>query len=130
MCKGRCHTVIKFYLLGDSDNDFNNSSDSRTKEKLDISVVTPTQAAVEQARSELKDDKSIKTAKKRKIVQIGGRKYRDKRDNRSKKNHKKPIKKTKRNKGKSRGVNKRITVKSQKTKPVHLSRKDYAKIWI
>ena len=93
--QGKMSYSDKFYLLGDSDNDFNNSSDSRTKEKLDISVVTPTQAAVEQARSELKDDKSIKTAKKRKIVQIGGKKNRDKRDNRSKKKHKQVIKKNK-----------------------------------
>ena len=93
-------------------------------------MVTPTQAAVEQARNELKDHKRIKTPQKRKIVQIGGRKSKDKRDNRSKKKHKQGIKNKKSKKRKSSGVNKRITVRTQKTKPTQLSRKDYAKIWI
>ena len=52
----------------------NNISDSIKKsDSMDVSVVSPSQAAVEQARSELREEKGINRGKKRKYNQLGGR---------------------------------------------------------
>ena len=40
--------------------------------EIDISVVSPTQAAVEQAKSELEQENTINKARKRKYIQSGG----------------------------------------------------------
>ena len=59
----------KFYVL---DNRANISNDSKDK-NLDVTVVTPTQQAVEQAKNEVRQELSINRTKKRKIDQTGGR---------------------------------------------------------
>ena len=59
----------KFYVL---DNGYNVSNDNNDK-RLDVTVVTPTQQAVEQAKNEVKHELTINSAKKRKIDQTGGR---------------------------------------------------------
>ena len=65
---------------------------------LDVTVVTPTQQAVEQAKNEVRHALSINRARKRKIDQIGGRREKIKK---KKKKDKKPkeIIRTKRRKG-------------------------------
>ena len=62
----------KFYIL---DNDLkleNKTGEGEKASDIDISVVNPTQAAVEQARSEVKQEKAINKGKKRKYNQFGG----------------------------------------------------------
>ena len=62
----------KFYNL---DNDLkleNKTGEGEKTSNVDISVVTPTQAAVEQARSEVKQEKAINRGKKGKYNQFGG----------------------------------------------------------
>ena len=64
----------KFYIL---DNDLkleNKTGEGEKASDIDISVVSPTQAAVEQARSEVKQEKAINKGKKRKYNQFGGSK--------------------------------------------------------
>ena len=58
----------KFHIL-----DSNKSDPIKKSESMDVSVVSPTQTAVEQARSELKDEKGINRGKKRKYNQLVGR---------------------------------------------------------
>ena len=64
---------------------------------VDISVVTPTQVAVEQAKSELEQEKTINKAKKRKYNQSGGSikrvKKKDKKKSKIKKQKKIPKRK-------------------------------------
>ena len=62
----------KFYIF---DNDLkleNKTGEGEKASDIDISVVSPTQAAVEQARSEVKQEKAINKGKKRKYNQFGG----------------------------------------------------------
>ena len=62
----------KFYIL---DNDLkleNKTGEGEKASDIDISMVSPTQAAVEQARSEVKQEKAINKGKKRKYNQFGG----------------------------------------------------------
>ena len=59
----------KFYVL---ENRKDTSNDIKDK-NLDVTIVTPTQHAVEQAKNEVRHELSINRAKKRKIDQIGGR---------------------------------------------------------
>ena len=68
--QGKINFHKKFYNL---DNDLkleNKTGEGEKTSNVDISVVTPTQAAVEQARSEVKQEKAIK--KKGKYNQFGG----------------------------------------------------------
>ena len=53
--------------------DSNKLDPIKKSESMDVSGVRPTQAAVEQARSELKEEKGINRGKKRKYNQLGGR---------------------------------------------------------
>ena len=59
----------KFYVLDNSPNISNETKDKN----LDVTVVTPTQQAVEQAKNEFRQELSINRAKKRKNDQTGGR---------------------------------------------------------
>ena len=59
----------KFYVL---DNRYDVSNDIKDK-NLDVTVVTPTQQTVEQAKNKVKHELSINSAKTRKIDQTGGR---------------------------------------------------------
>ena len=57
-----------FYILSDK---YSNNKD--TEQSTDISIVNPTQAAVDQAKSEVKNQKTINRVKKRKYNQTGGK---------------------------------------------------------
>ena len=57
-----------FYILDSTPKREENASKS-----LEVSIVTPTQAAVEQAKSEIKDQKPINRALEKKYLQTGGR---------------------------------------------------------
>ena len=59
--EGKVGYTKNFHIL-----DSNKSDPIKKSESMDVSVVSPTQAAVEQARSELKDEKGINRGKKRK----------------------------------------------------------------
>ena len=76
----------KFYVL---DKRYDTSNDSGDK-NLDVTVVTPTQQAVEQAKNEVKHETNINRAKKRKFDQTGGR---GDVNNNKKKKYKKEIRK-------------------------------------
>ena len=70
--QGKINFHKKFYNL---DNDLkleNKTGEGEKTSNVDISVVTPTQAAVEQARSEVKQEKAINRGKKGKYNQFGG----------------------------------------------------------
>ena len=70
--QGKINFHKKFYNL---DNDLkleNKTGEGEKTSNVDISVVTPSQAAVEQARSEVKQEKAINRGKKRKYNQFGG----------------------------------------------------------
>ena len=70
--QGKMDYHKKFYIL---DNDLkleNKTGEGEKASNIDISVVTPTQAGVEQARSEIKQEKAINRGKKRKYNQFGG----------------------------------------------------------
>ena len=56
----------KFYVL---DNGYNVSNDIKDK-RLDVTVVTPTQQAVEQAKNEVKHELTINSAKKGKLIKL------------------------------------------------------------
>ena len=56
-----------FYVLSD-----NYSNHKGREQSTDISIVNPTQAAVDQAKSEVKNEKTINRVKKMKYNQTGG----------------------------------------------------------
>ena len=45
----------------------------KKNKNIDVSIVSPTQAAVEQAKGEVREKMNINRGKKRKIYQIGGK---------------------------------------------------------
>ena len=59
-----------YYVL---DSDDKHEKNNNKNKNIDISVVSPTQAAVEQAKSEIREKGNINRGKKRKIYQIGGK---------------------------------------------------------
>ena len=67
----------------------------KKNKNIDVSIVSPTQAAVEQAKSEVRDMMDINRGRKRKRYQIGGKDRRKSKSRRSsfKKQKKKLIKK-------------------------------------
>ena len=69
--QGKMDYHKKFYIL-ENDQNLENKNGEGAKTGIDISVVSPTQAAVEQARSEVKQEKTINKSKKRKYNQFGG----------------------------------------------------------
>ena len=54
-----------FYILSDKYGDNKN-----TEQSTDISIVNPTQAAVDQAKSEVKNQKTINRTKKENIIRL------------------------------------------------------------
>ena len=62
--------LSKNYNVLDSDEDFEKSINNN---KIELSTVIPTQAAVEQAKSELREEMNINRGKYRKNYQIGGK---------------------------------------------------------
>ena len=114
----------KFYVLDNSPNISNETKDKN----LDVTVVTPTQQAVEQAKNEVRQELSINRAKKRKIDQTGGRgdlnKNKKKKFKRNKENRKQITKrKTK------KGIAKTVITKTKKKRKPKIST-SYKAIWM
>ena len=66
---GKMEMSKNYYVL---DSDEENEKNKKNK-NIDVSIVSPTQAAIEQAKSEVRDLMDINRGKKRKIYQIGGK---------------------------------------------------------
>ena len=111
----------KFYVL---DKRYDISNDNRNK-NLDVTVVTPTQQAVEQAKNEVIHETSINRAKKRKIDQTGGRgdvnKKKKQRKYKRRENQKENIKRKK-------GIGKKSEIKAKERRPKVSS--SYKAIWM
>ena len=60
--------ISKNYHVPDSDD-----IEKKINKNIDVSIVSPTQAAVEQAKSEVKEMMDINRGKRRKVYQIGGK---------------------------------------------------------
>ena len=111
----------KFYVL---DKRYDISNDNRNK-NLDVTVVTPTQQAVEQAKNEVIHETSINRAKKRKIDQTGGRGDVNKKKQRKYKrreNQKENIKRKK-------GIGKKPEIKAKERRRPKVS-SSYKAIWM
>ena len=67
--EGKLEMSKNYYVL---DSDEENEKNKKNK-NIDVSIVSPTQAAVEQAKSEVRDMMDINRGRKRKIYQIGGK---------------------------------------------------------
>ena len=116
----------KIYVL---DNGYNVSNDIKDK-RLDVTVVTPTQQAVEQAKNEVKHELTINSAKKRKIDQTGGRgdSIKIKKKIKKKRRHKKNLKNGIKSKGRKGKVKKAVSKAKEKKKPKITS--SYKAIWM
>ena len=98
--EGKMEMSKNYYVL---DSDEENEKNKKSK-NIDVSIVSPTQAAVEQAKSEVRDMMDINRGRKRKIYQIGGK------DRRKSKSRRSSFKKKKINK------KKKVTSKGGKKK--------------
>ena len=94
--EGKMEMSKNYYVL---DSDEENEKNKKNK-NIDVSIVSPTQAAVEQAKSEVRDMMDINRGRKRKIYQIGGK------DRRKSKSRRSSFKKQKK-------INKKKTVTSK-----------------
>ena len=116
---GKVENRKKFYFLDKPKN-----SRSEGEKDIEISVVTPTQAAVEQAKSEIQQEKPINRADRRSYFQKGGRGGRHKIKKAKQKISKKIVKKTKKKilkkkgkiKAKGKARKKKKILKSKKSK--------------
>ena len=109
----------------------NNISDSIKKsDSMDVSVVSPSQAAVEQARSELREEKGINRGKKRKYNQLGGRNDKKRRKINSVK--KKVVHKVSKNRYNKKKIKRKAENRNNKKgkKVVKNSSKSYKAIWM
>ena len=95
--EGKLEMSKNYYVL---DSDEENEKNKKNK-NIDVSIVSPTQAAVEQAKSEVRDMMDINRGRKRKIYQIGGK------DRRKSKSMRSSFKK------KQKKINKKKTVTSK-----------------
>ena len=66
-CEGKIGYRPDYHIIGNSDNADN------SKPKKDVTVVTPTQAAVDQAKNEIKQEKIINNSNKPNYHQSGGK---------------------------------------------------------
>ena len=124
-CKKCIRGVIpyqkKFYVL---DKRYDTSNDSGDK-NLDVTVVTSTQQAVEQAKNEVKHETNINRAKKRKFDQTGGRG--DVNNNKKRKYKKKE--KRKGNKKIKKEIGKKAAIKAKERRKPKVS-STYKTIWM
>ena len=72
--QGKIGYKCDFHILDSSKSDNNNNNNNG--KVLDVSIVSPTQAAVDQARSELKQEMYINEPTSSKHIQSGGNGYR------------------------------------------------------
>ena len=124
--EGKVGHKKNFHILDSNKSDLIKKSDS-----MDVSVVSPTQAAVEQARSELKDEKSINRGKKRKCNQVGGRNDKE-RNKINSKYKKKVVHKSAEIKSKKKNLKRKAENKNNKKgkKVGKNSLKSYKAIWM
>ena len=115
---GKVETRKKFYFLDKPKN-----SRSEGEKDIEISVVTPTQAAVEQAKSEIQQEKPINSAIRRSYFQKGGRGGRRKIKKAKQKNSKKIVKKKKKKKILKKKGKVRAKGKASKKKKILKSKK-------
>ena len=66
---GKMDQTKNYYVL-DSDDDFGRNKNNNN---VEVSTISPTQAAVEQAKSEIREQKNINRPKSNQIYQIGGK---------------------------------------------------------
>ena len=78
---GKIELSKNYYVL---DSDYDNAK-YKNKDSIDVSIVSPMQAAVEQAKSEVRDKMNINRGKAIKKYQIGGK---DRQNNTSRKKKK------------------------------------------
>ena len=75
--QGKIGYKCDFHILDSSSkSDNNNNNNNNNGKVLDVSIVSPTQAAVDQARSELKQEMYINEPTSSKHIQSGGNGYR------------------------------------------------------
>ena len=98
--------LSKNYYVLDSDEDFEKNKNNNS---IELSTVSPTEAAVEQAKSEIREEMNINTGKNRKNFQIGGK-------DRSNSNSKRSPKKKKNNVVKKNTRDKKKEVKGKSSK--------------
>ena len=105
-------------LLRSSDDDH---AKYKNKDSIDVSIVSPTQAAVDQAKSEVRDKMNINRGKAIKKYQIGGK---DRQNNTSRKKKKVVNKKGK--------IKKKLPVKKSKKEAKKIKKKltSYRSIWM
>ena len=125
----------KFYILDNNLKLENKTWEGEKASDIDISLVTPTQAAVEQARSEVKQEKAINKGKIGKYNQFGGSissiKSKSKKGGKNNKTKKKTVLKS------QKGGKKKI-VKITRTRKDLINKKrsknikggDYSSIWM
>ena len=104
----------KFYVL---DKRYDTLNDNKDK-NLDVTVVTPTQQAVEQAKQEL----TINSGKKRKFEQTGGK-------GNEIKNKKRKNKKEKQKENRKKGIRKKIEINAKERRRPKIS-SSYKAIWM
>ena len=115
---GKVELSKNYYILDrDEDNGKYKKNDS-----IDVSIVTPTQAAVEQAKSEVRDKMNINRGKNMNKYQMGGK---DRQNNTSKKKKKVVNKKGKNKKRREQGKKSKKGVKKIKKKLT-----SYRSIWM
>ena len=114
---GKIELSKNYYIL-DSDDDH---AKYKNKDSIDVSIVSPTQAAVDQAKSEVRDKMNINRGKAIKKYQIGGK---DRQNNTSRKKKRLLIKKEK--------LKKNCQLKSLRRKLKKILKKltSYRSIWM
>ena len=110
-----------FYILSDKYADNKN-----TNQSTDISIVNPTQAAVDQAKSEVKNQKTINRSTKGKYNQTGGKSGKKK----SSKTKKKVVVNKDKRKRSTQKKRKKSSKKNKKGKDRKSASKSYRSIWM
>ena len=124
--QGKIGYKCDFHILQSSptNNNNNENKNNNNEKSVDVSIVSPTRAAVDQAKSELKQGMHINEAPMPKQVQRGGSSYRG--QIKSVKSRKKPtVTKTKINKTKDK-----TKIKIKKPKKKITRKKTYKLSWM
>ena len=119
-CEGKIGFRPDYHIIGNSDNADN------SKPKIYVTVVTPTQAAVDQAKNEIKHEKIINNSNSSKYHQSGGRSSKRKEVIRNK-----PIHKVVKKKLHNKNQNQKKQIKKNKNKKRETGvLNSYRKIWM
>ena len=118
--EGKMDLSKNYYVL-DSDEEFEKNKNNNS---IELSTISPTQAAVEQAKSEIREEMNINRGKNLKNYQIGGKDRGNSNHKRSSKN--KVVKKAGRDKKREvKGKSSKKAVKNLKKKVA-----SYSSIWM